>query len=170
VIAGVEVGGVHVSEDGGETWTERRDGVHDDIHHVLVLGPDEYIASTGNGLYRTRDAGRSWTRLDTDLDHRYFREAFALDGRLYAAAARSSPGTWRGERGADAILVESTDIGETFESVSYPGRPEEVVLAWTAVAGTVVAGTSNGRLISRASDGTWTGVGQVPAGIRSLES
>ena len=186
VIAGVEVGGVHISDDQGETWTERRDGVsasdasggssrversdgvHDDIHHVLIVGPDEYVASTGDGLYRTRDTGQSWTRLDTELDHRYFREAFALDGRLYAAAARSSPGTWSGENGADAILVESTDTGETFEAVSYPGEPEEVVLAWTAVDGTVLAGTNDGRLISRGSDGTWTDAGQVPAGIRSL--
>jgi photosystem II stability/assembly factor-like uncharacterized protein len=187
VIAGVEVGGVHVSEDQGETWTERRegvsasnasggssgaersDGVQNDVHHVLILGPDEYIASCGDGLYRTRDAGQSWTRLDTDLDHRYFREAFALDGRLYAAAARSSPGTWSGENGADAILAESTDTGETFEAVTYPREPEEVVLAWTAVDGTVLAGTNDGRLIRRESDGTWTDAGQVPAGIRSLE-
>ena len=168
VIAGVEVGGVHVSDDRGETWIERRDGVHDDVHHTLILGPDEYVASTGDGLYRTRDVGQSWTRLDTDLDHRYFREAFALDGRLYAAAARSSPGTWSGENGADAILVESTDTGETFETVSYPGEPEEVVLAWTAVDGTVLAGTNDGRLISRDSDGAWTDAGQMPAGIRPL--
>lgn len=26
VVAGVEVGGVHLSDDGGETWTERRKG------------------------------------------------------------------------------------------------------------------------------------------------
>jgi photosystem II stability/assembly factor-like uncharacterized protein len=168
VIAGVEVGGVHVSDDQGETWTERRDGVHDDVHHVLILGPDEYVASTGDGLYRTRDAGRSWTRLDTDLDHRYFREAFTLDGRLYAAAARSSPGTWSGENGADAILVESADTGETFGTVSYPGKPEEVVLAWTVVDGVVLAGTNDGRLISRDLDGTWTDMGQLSAGIRSL--
>jgi len=57
VIAGVEVGGVHLSDDQGETWTERRDGVHDDVHHVIVLGANEYIASCGDGLYRTRDAG-----------------------------------------------------------------------------------------------------------------
>lgn len=170
VIAGVEVGGIHVSEDEGQTWTERRASVHDDIHHVLFLGPDEYVASTGNGLYRTHDAGQSWTRLDTELDHRYFREAFMHDGRLYAAAARSSPGTWRGENGADAILVESTDTGETFETVSYPGAPEEVILAWTAVDGTVMAGTNDGRLMSRDSDGTWIDVGQVPTSIRSLES
>ena len=170
VIAGVEVGGVHVSADRGGIWTERRDGVHDDVHHVFITGPDEYVASTGDGLYRTRDAGQSWTRLDTDLDHRYFREAFALDGRTYAAAARNSPGTWSGVDGADAILVESTDTGETLETVSYPGGPEEVVLAWTAVGGTVLSGTNDGRLISRDSDGSWNDAGQVPAGIRSLAS
>jgi photosystem II stability/assembly factor-like uncharacterized protein len=168
VIAGVEVGGVHVSDDRGEIWTERRDGVHDDVHHVFITGPDEYVASTGDGLYRTRDAGQSWTRLDTDLDHRYFREAFALDGRTYAAAARHSPGTWSGVDGADAILVESTDTGETLKTVSYPGGPEEVVLAWTAVGGTVLSGTNDGRLISRDSDGSWNDAGQIPAGIRSL--
>ena len=168
VIAGVEVGGVHVSDDRGEIWTERRDGVHDDVHHVFITGPDEYVASTGDGLYRTRDAGQSWTRLDTELDHRYFREAFALDGRTYAAAARNSPGTWSGVDGADAILVESTDTGETLETVSYPGGPEEVVLAWTAVGGTVLSGTNDGRLISRDSDGSWNDAGQIPAGIRSL--
>jgi photosystem II stability/assembly factor-like uncharacterized protein len=170
LVAGVEVGGVHCSEDRGETWTERREGVHDDIHHVLVLGPESYVASTGNGLYRTGDAGRSWRRLDGELSHRYFREAFAFDGRLYAAAARGSPGTWRGENGADAVLVESNDDGETLEPVPYPGGPAEVVLGWTAVDGTVLAGTHEGRLISRESDGEWTDAGHVPAGIRSLES
>lgn len=135
---------------------------------MLILGPDEYVDSTGDGLYRTRNAGQSWTRLDTELDHRYFRETFSLNGRLYAAAARSSPGTWSGENGADAILVESTDTGDTFEAISYPGGPEEVVLAWTAVDGTALAETNDGRFIRHELDGTWTDAGQIPAGIRSL--
>jgi photosystem II stability/assembly factor-like uncharacterized protein len=176
VIAGVEVGGVHVSEDNGETWTERSagssraersDGVHNDVHHVLVLGTDEYVASCGGGLYRTRDSGQSWTRLDSDIDHRYFREAFAMDGRLYAAAARGPPPTWQESDGADAMLFESQDKGETLESVSYPGAPEEFVLAWTALDGHAVAGTNDGRVIARESDG-WMTLGSVPAGIRSL--
>jgi photosystem II stability/assembly factor-like uncharacterized protein len=168
VIAGVEVGGVHVSDDRGEIWTERRDGVHDDVHHVLVLGPDEYVASCGDGLYRTRDAGQSWTRLDTEFDHRYFREALTYDGRLYAAAARSSPGTWSDDAGADAILLESADYGETFEAVSYPGGPEEVILAWAEADGHVVAGTNDGHLLRRDADGMWTEAGTIPAGIRSI--
>jgi len=170
VIAGVEVGGVHVSEDRGGTWIERRAGVHDDVHHVLVVGPSEYFASCGDGLYRTRDGGQSWARLDGDLDHRYFREAFAFDGHLYAAAARGSPGTWRGEGGTDAILVESTDGGDTLEPVAYLGGPAEVVLAWTERGGRVLAGTNDGRLVVRGDDGAWTDAGTVPPGIRSLES
>jgi photosystem II stability/assembly factor-like uncharacterized protein len=169
VIAGIEVGGVHSSENNGETWTERRDGLHDDVHHVLVRGVDEYIASTGGGLYRTRDTGRSWTRLDNDLDHTYFREAYEVGGRLYAAAARDPPPTWGGERGTDAALFESTDDGETFEAVPYPEGPEEFVLAWTASdeGGDVLAGTGGGHLLRRTA-GEWKTIGSVPASIRSL--
>ena len=167
VVAGVEVGGVHVSDDRGETWTERKEGVHDDVHHVLVLGPDEYVASCGGGLYRTRDAGETWSRLDEGLDHTYFREAFFHEGVLYAAAARSSPGTWSGENGADAALFESRDGGDSFEALDYPGRPEEVVLAWTVHDGEVVAGTNDGRVIVREADG-WVEGGEVPAGESSL--
>ncbi|USZ68433.1 glycosyl hydrolase [Halorussus salilacus] len=174
VIAGVEVGGVHVSDDRGETWTEREAGLHDDVHHVLILGPDEYVASCGGGLYRTRDAGETWTRLDEALDHTYFREAFfheadadSGDGVLYAAAARSSPGTWSGANGADAALFESRDGGDSFEALAYPGRPEEVVLAWTTHDGEVLAGTNDGRIVVRDLDG-WVGGGQLPAGVSSL--
>jgi photosystem II stability/assembly factor-like uncharacterized protein len=167
LIAGVEVGGVHVSEDDGETWTERRDGAHDDIHHVLVQGPSTYVASTGTGLYRTEDAGESWTRLDTSLDHRYFREAIDHEGTLFAAAARGPPGTWRGSDGADAILVESTDAGATLETVPYPGAPDEIILAWTVAEDTVIAGTNDGRILQRTENG-WETQGTLPAGIRSL--
>lgn len=165
VVAGVEVGGVHLSDDRGETWAERKDGVHDDVHHVLVAGPDHWVASCGGGLYETDDAGETWTRLDRGLDHTYFREAFAHDGVLYAAAARSSPGTWRGPSGADAALFERR--GGDLEPVDYPGAPEEVVLGWTLHDGRVVAGTNDGRLVER-DDGDWADLGRLPSGVASL--
>jgi photosystem II stability/assembly factor-like uncharacterized protein len=167
VIAGVEVGGVHVSEDRGESWTERQNGVHNDVHHVLVHGPAEYIASCGGGLYRTTEAGQSWTRLDEELDHTYFREAIIHDDRLYAAAARSSPGTWRGESGADAALFVSDDNGKTFEMSSYPGARQEVILAWTVADEQVIAGTNEGRVIGEIDEG-WETLGQLSPSIRSL--
>lgn len=178
VIAGVEVGGIHVSDDNGETWTERRDGLQAeqmnlqyDVHHVLVLGADEWVVSCGGGLYRTRDAGHSWTRLNPDPDRPYFQEAVVCQDRLYTAAQTLPPGSRHPERGADAALVESKDGGDTFEAVSYPGEPTEVAVAWTVVDGRVLAGASGRQLIIREDDGWATlGSGSVPAGIQSLTS
>lgn len=173
VIAGVEVGGVLVSEDCGESWEERRTGLHGeredelqyDVHHVLSLSGDELVVSCGGGLYRTRNTGDSWTRLD-DHDHPYFRETFSHGGRLYAAATR---GPWVNEM--DATLFESTDEGDTLDAVSYPDAGEAFVLAWAALDGTdgdVLAGTHTGSVLRRA-DGDWTNTGTVPARIQSLE-
>lgn len=172
IIAGIEVGGVHVSEDGGETWIERCDGLHPDIHHVLIIGADEYLASTGGGLYRTQDTGRSWIRLDKNLDHTYFREAFVAGKRLYAAAARSAPPAWGGQRGTDAALFESTDGGDTFRSVAYPGQPEDFILAWAIAEQdveneSVLAGTRYGHILLRTNE-KWIKIGSAPSAIHSL--
>ena len=167
VVAGVEVGGVHVSEDRGETWTERREGVHDDVHHVLVCGPSEFLASCGDGLYRTSDAGETWERLDGALERRYFRESITHEGKIYAAASRSSPGSWQGESGADAALYVSEKSGGEFSRMPYPGEPAEIVLAWALAGGRLVAGTNAGQVIVLGDDGWETG-GVVPKGIRSL--
>lgn len=167
IAAGIKVGGIQLSEDGGETWIERLDGAHDDIHHILVEGDDHWVASTGDGLYRTHDAGGSWTRLDANLDNRYFRESFAHRGRLYASATAGPPSSWNGPSDTDAALYESDDDGTTFESVEYPGAPGEFVLSWTATDDKVYAGTSAGALLTRESDG-WRRVGSISTEIDSM--
>jgi photosystem II stability/assembly factor-like uncharacterized protein len=167
VVAGVERGGVHVGDDGGETWTERREGVWDDIHHLHRVDASTYYASTGTGLYRTDDTGRSWTRLDDGLERSYFREAFVHEGTLYAGATMGPSTTWRGPDGAEGALFESADRGETFESVAYPGQGTEAVLAWASDGTRVYAGTDRGRVLVR-DDGEWRRWASVPAGIRSL--
>lgn len=97
---------------------------------------------------------------------------FAAGRRLYAVAARSSPpswSSWGGKHDPDAALFESTDGGDAFEAVSYPGGPEEFILAWTALdeVGDVFAGSRGGYILRRAAD-EWTKVGNVSATIPSL--
>lgn len=73
--AAVEVGGVLVSDDDGETWqlAEGSDGrpdlegppepsVYPDVHSVEVhpSSPDLVYAPTGGGFYRSNDGGKTW--------------------------------------------------------------------------------------------------------------
>ncbi|MGA9401446.1 WD40/YVTN/BNR-like repeat-containing protein, partial [Haladaptatus sp.] len=160
LVAGVEVGGVHVSDDGGESWQERcidDDAPNtDDIHHLHMGDAETLVASTGSGLYRSTDAGRSWLRLDGGYDQGYFRGAFVHDGTLYAGGAPGSSSSW-GDGGH--ALFERRD-GETLESVSSP-VPDEVVIGWSVIDGDVLAVTHRGTLLRRESDG-WNVVGSVP--------
>ena len=161
LVVGVEVGGVHVSDDRGATWTDRSidgfDAPHtDDIHHLTLADGDTFVASTGSGLYRSTSAGRTWTRLDTGISQRYFREALAHDGVVYAGAAPGPSPTW--DEGNHALL-EFHD-GHPLQTVSSP-RPDEHAIGWCATDGTVVAATHRGTLLRRRLD-NWEVTGTVP--------
>lgn len=158
VFVGVEVGGVQHSPDGGDTWTERKDGVHDDIHELRVVGPDELVAATGFGLFHSADAGQSWTRLDEGYDQRYFRAAVAVEDAIYTAGALANSSTWENDDTDPALFV--TRDRETVESVDHP-RPDEMVTGMESVDGTLLAATHRGTLL-RGTDEAWTVAGSFP--------
>jgi len=162
LVVGVEVGGVHVSDDGGQSWSARHvrgfDAPHtDDIHHIALGGPDEFVASTGSGLFRSTDAGRTWTRLDDGHDQRYFRSAFLHGGSVHAGAAPGSSSSW--ESHPDHALFESPSGGR-LEALDSP-TPEEVALGWCEADGTVLTVTHRGSLLARREDG-FESVGSIP--------
>ena len=164
LVAGVEVGGMYVSEDRGRSWSERRiegfDAPHtDDVHHVSFEDDTTLIASTGSGLYRSPDTGRTWDRLDGDHSQRYFREAFVADGSTFAGAAPASSTSWN--TNTDHALFECHD-GTALEAVTSP-MPDEVAIGWCAIGDVVVAATHRGTLLERRSDGWYTLGITVPA-------
>lgn len=183
LLVGVEVGGLYISADRGTSWTEHRHPVDDDIHHINVRGPDEYLVCCGKrnleeeyisgGLFRTTDGGDSWVRLDLG-DHSYVRESIVHEETLYISGAKRTPGDWDGEGGAEATLFESRDEGATFERVAYPGEPQELVLSWAIDDDRIYGGTGTraydeGRIVRR-DDGGWTDVGRLPTNVYSLAS
>ena len=78
IYAAVEVGGVLVSSNGGKSWEliQGSDGspdfsrdlgtmVHPDVHSISVhpKAPEIITASTGGGIYRSMDGGKTWQNI-----------------------------------------------------------------------------------------------------------
>ncbi len=193
IVAGVEVGGLHVSTDGDETWVDRRREGPDDVHRVVALSPEAYVLAAGyfdltlehldqghalalGGLHRTTDCGRSWRRLDRTNDFAYVLNFHLQAGRLCFEGARNSPPTWRAE-GVDARCFESPNLGRTIVERERDREPPDLMVAWCSYNDTLLAGTSwhgageapsrPGRVL-RDTGASYEEVGTVPANVRAL--
>lgn len=160
LVAGVEVGGLVMSTDRGESWRECP-AVPDDVHHVLCLTAEQWIVSCGTGgpgdgggVHRTDDMGETWERLDSGT-HLYVRESCYRD-RLYTAANRTPP-LWTPPEAT--LLVEEAE--GRLEAVSYPGEPASFILSWEATGEEILAGTNDGHIL-RGQDDEWERIGTIP--------
>lgn len=167
--AGIEVGGVVRSSDGGNSW-QQLPGLDDDIH-CLHLGTDQqrrvYVA-TASAPYRSSNGGDDWEKINDGLDRRY---------TLHIAAAPDN---------ADQVLVtvsenarrkapqfyRSTDGGQTWALVEDLGEgeePESMVVAFEwdrSSPDDVYAGTDGGELYHSPDRGqTWQ---QLPVTLPSV--
>ncbi|UIO99944.1 sialidase [Halobaculum sp. CBA1158] len=196
LIAGVEAGGIHLSRDGGQTWLDRRDTIVDDVHQVLPISEEVWLATTGyldhnlenlglghavgeGGLWRTTDAGDSWRRIDRGNDFSYIRRVFVHDGRVFFSGGEEAPPAWVNDD-HETALFESTNFGRDLERVPYPGDPHEVVETWAVLDGDVICGSGlfdvpdqrddvAGRIARRTADGEYETVGRVDANVSRIE-
>jgi photosystem II stability/assembly factor-like uncharacterized protein len=126
--------GMHRSDDGGKSWTEITEGLptefgfaaathpHDrDTFYVIPLDPGHGRTMPDGKLavWRTRDAGSSWQRLDRGLpqENAYvgvLREGMAID-------AQDTPGLYFGT--STGQLFASTDEGDSWSQIGglFPG-------------------------------------------------
>lgn len=154
MIVGVEVGGVAISHDGGETWDARNEGLYEDVHHVIADGETLY-ATTGGGFHITHDEGRSWKQDNTGLDRGYTQGIAVSDGFIVVAAASGPPPFWDtgGPRGA---IFRSPAREISFEMMieGFAGNIGRQAMA--SAGSIVVAGTTEGEfLVSRDAGATF---------------
>jgi len=102
----VGVEGLAHSDDGGQSWTERSNGLGAG-HVELGIDPADssilYLQTTNGWLYRSSDKGRNWMLVEDQGSGLSFN---APAGALYRA-------------GGEAILV-SQDSGDTWTSIQGP--------------------------------------------------
>lgn len=140
IYCSIEEGGVIRSRDGGATWhqIDQSNGIHNDVHTVNVMpdNPSFLVATTGQGAYRSLDAGDSWTLAGEGLGHRrYLAHLVVHPSRadvLFTAAAERMPRDW--PQGAGSAFFRSDDRGASWRRLSG-GAPEDMAAGVRSVAG-----------------------------------
>lgn len=168
IVAGIELGGIVRSFDGGETWQDQRPGAVADCHSLATHPefPSTVYEAGGTGFAESEDFGDSWRSGDDGLDLRY-AWGLAVDledpGLTYVSAA-SGPGRAHGQGFSDAAIYVRRS--GRWEPVLEHLREFPYALA-TGSSGSLYAGFGDGDVHLK-ENGSWSKVANVPGGLDAL--
>lgn len=174
--AGVEIDGAWRSEDGGDTWERRSEGLSSqDIHGLAIIPglpgrPRRLLASTNNDLNLSLDEGASWQpqNVKAQFPHAYCRGILAKADDPQTLFL----GNGNGPPGSTGTLQISRDGGQSWRAAELPVPPNSTV--WTfathpAAPEWIYAAAVSGYLYRSADGGaTWARCRHEFGEIRSL--
>jgi len=122
VWAGVEIGGIYRSADGGTTWQAMDRGlISADVHGVAVIPSPAgtvMFATTNKGLHRSTDGGANWVFTELDSPWQYTRAIVPRadhTGVVFLTNGNGPPGN-------TGRLLVSPDYGATWGETPLPGK------------------------------------------------
>ncbi len=158
LFAGIELGGVMRSRDGGRTWEDRKPGSYHDTHAILThpAAPERVYEAAGGGVAISTDAGDSWRPVDAGMD-RHYAWGLAVDAvdpdLWYVSASFGARQAHRDDGRAEAILYRKRGE-EPWEPLGgTDGLPRPLpfmpyaLLAPRDRSGALIAGLKNGELL-----------------------
>lgn len=158
---GVEIDGVHRSDDGGRTWTKVAGAglASEDVHGLCVLdaggGKRRILATTNKGLHESHDDGATFELRPLASPWQYTRTVKPrADGAMLFLTNGNGP------PGDDGRLLVSRDGGATWGEGGLPGKLNSTVwdvATHPADPALLLAVTNLGQLF-RSTDGggSWT--------------
>jgi photosystem II stability/assembly factor-like uncharacterized protein len=167
LFAAIEVGGMLVSDDGGEQWPQVTAGLDDpDVHQILPSAHAKglVLAACGEGIYRSVDRGGHWEKV-TPAGPRTFGSSVTEDGNgsIYLGIALGRPNTWLRRERANAALFVSKDRGARWEVV-VEGLRGGIMAMCPGIGGQgVFVSTSEGDVLSVDPSGSRTIIGGLPS-------
>jgi photosystem II stability/assembly factor-like uncharacterized protein len=178
LLAGIELGGVMRSADGGATWSDHRPGAQKDVHalawHPTV--PGRAYEAGGGGAAWSRDGGLTWRAADQGRD-RHYTWGLAVDPDdpdcWYVSASPSARLAHYGERSAEAHLYRWRG-GGPWEPLGggLPQPLDRFPYALAANADSVFAGLGDGRIYRSEDRGDrWSQLsihGEAPPSVLAL--
>src|SRR5215204_5712279 len=160
VWAGVEVGGMCVSRDGGDTWTRISGGVMDelDVHDITVVPgkPGAAIVTLPNDLTLTEDAGEHWRAMGAG-------PRFPLPYCRSVVFKEDDPRVMFAAVGDDALgclgtIQRSRDGGESWETPPLPLAPNthmECFATHPSDPNLILGCSHYGQLFGSSDGGDW---------------
>lgn len=172
---GISSAGIFRSDDGGETWTRRNEGLHnvapgflkdDDMGrcvHKLVADPRRpgvlHLQYHG-GVFTSDDAGDSWRRISAGLPHDFgFPMAATTRGDLFVVPLLADDNrvvpdgalkVWRNRNGGRAWRALTKGLPQKGHFV---GVLRDAMAADTLTPGGIYMGTTGGELFYSRDDG-----------------
>jgi photosystem II stability/assembly factor-like uncharacterized protein len=143
LFAGTSGKGAYLSTNDGATWNPINSGMPatTTIMSFAVLDTNLF-ACTGNGVFRSVNAGTNWIQTNLGLTSNDIRALFVADTNIFAAAMGG--------------VFLSTNCAATWTQVNI-GLTNTDVWSLTASASCVFAGTHSGGVFVTAKNGTsWT--------------
>src|SRR5215472_7847194 len=163
----IEVGGILISDDAGQNWSQVTNGLDDpDVHQVLPSAKHKglVVAACGEGAYRSEDRGENWKKI-TPSGPRTFGSAVTedRDGLIYLGMALGRPNTWLRKEGADAALFASDDRGAHW-NIAVKNLRGGIMAMCSGIDGNgVFATTSEGEVLSVDASGARAIISGLPA-------
>jgi photosystem II stability/assembly factor-like uncharacterized protein len=163
----IEVGGMLISDDGGQNWSQVTAGLDDpDVHQILPSAKTKglVVAACGEGAYRSTDRGEHWENV-TPPGNRTFGSSVTEDnsGTLYLAMALGRPNTWLRKERADAAIFASNDRGAHWKIAVEKVPGGIMAMCPAADARGVFASTSEGDVVHVGPSGSRTIVSGLPS-------
>lgn len=177
LLAGIELGGLMRSEDGGETWADHAAGAQRDVH-ALAWHPrfaDRAYEAGGGGAAWSHDGGRTWEPADVGRD-RHYTWALALDPEdpdLWYVSASPSARHAHGGGNAQAHIYRWRGAGPWEELGNGLPQPLNVMpYALITTQEDLFAGLADGRVFVSTNKGeSWVPLnvsGPMPQGLKAF--
>jgi photosystem II stability/assembly factor-like uncharacterized protein len=156
LFAGIEVAGILVSDDDGQSWQTANDGLTDpDIHQILPSKkiPGLIVTACGEGVSRSTDRGNHWQKV-TPEGARTYGNALAEDdhGTIYLGITQDRPRTWTRAGRANSAVFKTTD-GANWQLVTEKMSGGVTDITPAANGDGVLIATADGEVVALNSTG-----------------
>jgi photosystem II stability/assembly factor-like uncharacterized protein len=167
IAAGIELGGVVRSEDGGKSWQDQRPGAYADCHSLSThaAAPNTIYEAAGGGFAQSEDFGDNWAAADEGLEQRYVwglavdREDPAL---LYVSAATGA-GQAHGRGSSDAAIYRRSGARRWEPVLEHLNEFPYALATDPERSGALYAGLGDGTILCSSDTGTsWTELARIP--------